>query len=282
VFTEEANIRKGIRIIAKIPTVLAFSHRIQTNLPLVEPSEELSHAANYYYMMTGREPSREVEKAFDDVLICHADHSINSSTFSCRVTVSTLSDIYSGITSAIGTLRGPLHGGANERVVRAMLDEIKKKENVIPWVKKKLENKEKVMGFGHRVYKTWDPRAKILRELSKNFWNKWEKGELIDKIPDPVHEYEHGEIGNIFEMTEILTEYMIATKNIYPNVDLYSAGLLHILGIPNALFTPLFAASRSAGWVAHALEQLSDNKLIRPRLRYIGDLDKNYIPLSER
>jgi len=282
VFTEEANIRKGIRIIAKIPTVLAFSHRIQTNLPLVEPSEELSHAANYYYMMTGREPSKEVEKAFDDVLICHADHSINSSTFSCRVTVSTLSDIYSGITSAIGTLRGPLHGGANERVVRAMLDEIKKKENVIPWVKKKLENKEKVMGFGHRVYKTWDPRAKILRELSKNFWDKWEKGELIDKIPDPTHEYEHGEIGNIFEMTEILTEYMIATKNIYPNVDLYSAGLLHILGIPNALFTPLFAASRSAGWVAHAIEQLSDNKLIRPRLRYLGDLDKNYIPLSER
>ncbi len=282
VFTEEANIRKGIRIIAKIPTVLAFSHRIQTNLPLVEPSMELSHAANYYYMMTGREPSKEVEKAFDDVLICHADHSINSSTFSCRVTVSTLSDIYSGITSAIGTLRGPLHGGANERVIRAMLDEIKQKENVLPWVKKKLEEKEKVMGFGHRVYKTWDPRAKILRELSKDFWNKWEKGELIDKIPDPIHKYEHGEIGNIFEMTEILTEYMIATKNIYPNVDLYSAGLLHILGIPNALFTPLFAASRSAGWVAHALEQLSDNKLIRPRLRYLGDLDKNYVPLSER
>jgi len=282
VFTEEANIRKGIRIIAKIPTVLAFSHRIQSNLPLVETSEELSHAANYYYMMTGREPSKDVEKAFDDVLICHADHSINSSTFSCRVTVSTLSDIYSGITSAIGTLRGPLHGGANERVIRAMIDEIKKKENVIPWVKKKLEDKEKIMGFGHRVYKTWDPRAKILRELSKDFWNKWEKGELIDKIPDPVHEYEHGEIGNIFEMTEVLTEYIIDTKNIYPNVDLYSAGLLHILGIPTALFTPLFAASRSAGWVAHAIEQLSDNKLIRPRLRYIGELDKNYISINER
>ena len=282
VFTEEANIRKGIRIIAKIPTVLAFSHRIQTNLPLIEPSEQLSHAANYYYMMTGREPSKEVEKAFDDVLICHADHSINSSTFSCRVTVSTLSDIYSGITSAIGTLRGPLHGGANERVILAMLNEIKKKENVIPWAKKKLEEKEKIMGFGHRVYKNWDPRAKILRDLSKDLWDKWEKGELIDKIPDPVHEYEHGEIGNIFEMTEMLTEYMIATKRIYPNVDLYSAGILHILGIPTPLFTPLFAASRSAGWVAHAIEQLSDNKLIRPRLRYIGELDKNYVPLSER
>ena len=281
-FSEEANIRKGIRIIAKIPTVLAFSHRIQSNLPLVEPSEELSHAANYYYMMTEREPHKEFEKAFDDILICHADHSINSSTFSCRVTVSTLSDIYSGITSAIGTLRGPLHGGANERVVRIMLDEIKRKDNVIPWVKTKLDNKEKIMGFGHRVYKNWDPRAIILRELSKTFWDKWEKGELIDKIPDPVHDSEHGEIDNMFEMTELLTDYIIKTKNIYPNVDLYSAGLLHILGIPTPLFTPLFAASRSAGWVAHAIEQLSDNKLIRPRLRYIGELDKTYIKLNQR
>ncbi len=282
IFTEEANIRKGIRIIAKIPTVLAFSHRIQTNLPLIEPSEELSHAANYYYMMTGREPSGDIEKAFDDVLICHADHSINSSTFSCRVTVSTLSDIYSGITSAIGTLRGPLHGGANERVVRMMLEEIKKKEDVLPWLKTKLENKEKIMGFGHRVYKTWDPRAKILREISKFFWERWERGEIIESIPDLVHDTEHGEIDNIFEMTELLTEYMINTKKIYPNVDLYSAGLLHILGIPTPLFTPLFAASRSAGWVAHAIEQLSDNKLIRPRLRYIGELDKNYITMHER
>jgi citrate synthase len=281
-FSEEANIRKGIRIIAKIPTVLAFSHRIQTNLPLIEPSEELSHAANYYYMMTGREPNKEIEKAFDDVLICHADHSINSSTFSCRVTVSTLSDIYSGITSAIGTLRGPLHGGANERVVRMMLEEVKKKENVLPWLKTKLENKEKVMGFGHRVYKTWDPRAKILREISKAFWERWEKGEKIEGIPDPVHDIEHGEIENIYEMTELLTNEMIKTKNIYPNVDLYSAGLLHILGIPTPLFTPLFAASRSAGWVAHAIEQLSDNKLIRPRLRYIGELDKNYMTMDQR
>ncbi|MFX1337643.1 MAG: citrate/2-methylcitrate synthase [Promethearchaeota archaeon] len=281
-FSEEANIRKGIRIIAKIPTVLAFSHRIQSNLPLVEPSEELSHAANYYYMMTGREPSKEFESAFDKILICQADHSINSSTFSCRVTVSTLSDIYSGITSAIGTLRGPLHGGANERVMRMMVEDIKKKENIIPFVMRKLENKEKIMGFGHRVYKTWDPRARILRELLRNFWEKWKKGEIIDKIPDPLHDIDHGEIDNIFEMTEVLVDYMVKTKNLYPNVDLYSAGLLHILGIPTPLFTPLFAASRSAGWVAHAIEQLSDNKLIRPRLRYIGDLDKNYIKIDRR
>jgi citrate synthase len=279
VFTEEANIRKGIRIIAKIPTVLALSHRIQSNLPVIEPSEELSHSCNYYYMMTGKIPSEEFKKFFDKILTCHADHSINSSTFSCRVTISTLSDIYSGITSAIGTLRGPLHGGANERVIRYMLEEIRKKENVIPWVQEKLTNKEKIMGFGHRVYKAWDPRAKILREISKNLWSDVEH---VEKIPDTNHKREHESIDNIFEMTELLADYMIKTKGIYPNVDLYSAGALHALGIPNALYTPLFAASRSAGWVAHAIEQYSNNKLIRPRLRYIGQLDKEYINIDKR
>ena len=278
-FSEEANIRKGIRIIAKIPTVLAFSHRIQGNLPLVEPSEDLSHASNYYYMMTGEVPNNEFTRYFDKILICHMDHSINSSTFSCRVTVSTLSDIYSGITSAIGTLRGPLHGGANERVINLMLNEIKKKKNVIPWAKSKLENKEKIMGFGHRVYKTWDPRATILRKISRELWSN---PEIIEKIPDLQHEEHREKIDNIFEMTETLTDFMINTENIYPNVDLYSAGALHALGIPTPLFTPLFAASRSAGWVAHAIEQLSDNKLIRPRLRYIGEMDKKYVNVEER
>jgi citrate synthase len=160
-----------------------------------------------------------------------------------------------------------------------MLEEIKKKENVIPWAKSKIENKEKIMGFGHRVYKTWDPRAKILREISKDLWSN---PEVVEKIPDIAHEDHKVEIDNIFEMTEKLTDFIIKTKNIYPNVDLYSAGALHALGVPTALFTPLFAASRSAGWVAHAIEQLSDNKLIRPRLRYIGELDKRYISISER
>ena len=280
-YTEPANIRKGLRIVAKMPTLLAFAHRIQTNLPLVEPSEDLSHSANYYYMMTGNRPNKDFEEAFDDVLICHADHSINSSTFSCRVTISTLSDIYSGITSAIGTLRGPLHGGANEAVMKYMVDEIKRKELVIPWAEKKFERKEKIMGFGHRVYKTWDPRAKILREISLDFFKKFQNGELIDKIPNNGHDI-HDEVDFIIEMTEILNDYVMKTKNLYPNVDLYSAGLLHTLGIPTASFTPLFAASRSAGWVAHALEQLKDNKLIRPRLHYIGSLDKNYVKIEER
>jgi citrate synthase len=280
-YTEPANIRKGLRIVAKIPTLLAFAHRIQTNLPLIEPSEDLSHSANYYYMMTGSKPNNDFEEAFDDILICHADHSINPSTFSCRVTVSTLSDIYSGITSAIGTLRGPLHGGANEAVMKYMVEEIKRKEHVIAWVEKKFKMKEKIMGFGHRVYKTWDPRARILRELSLDFFKKAQNGELIDKIPNNGHDI-HDEVDYIIEMTEILNDYVMKTKGLYPNVDLYSAGLLHTLGIPTASFTPLFAASRSAGWVAHALEQLKDNKLIRPRLRYIGKLDKNYLKIEAR
>ena len=285
IYTEEANIRKGLRIIAKMPTIIAFSHCIQQNQPLVEPSEELSHAGNYYYMMTGQEPSEKFERAFDKILICHADHSINASTFSCRVTVSTLSDIYSGITSAIGTLRGPLHGGANEAVAKYMFNEIKKKENVIPWAKKKLANKEKVMGFGHRVYKTWDPRAVIMRDLSLKFFTEYLDGVDFDRIPKNSGlelDHDHSEVDYIFEMTEILKDYMIKEKKIFPNVDLYSAGILHILGIPIAAFTPLFAASRCAGWVAHAIEQFKDNKMLRPRLKYVGKLNKRYKDISER
>jgi citrate synthase len=283
IYTEEANIRKGLRIMAKIPTIIAFSHRIQQNQPLVEPSDDgsLSHAGNYYYMMTGEKPSKEFESAFDKVLICHADHSINSSTFSCRVTVSTLSDLYSGITSAIGTLRGPLHGGANEAVINYMFNEIKTKDKVIKWAENKLAKKEKIMGFGHRVYKTWDPRAIIMRGLSKQLFEKYKNGDSIDRI-DSGKEHDHDEVDYIYDMTEILKDYMIEQKGIYPNVDLYSAGVLHILGIPNAAFTPLFAVSRCAGWVAHAIEQLNQNKLIRPRLKYIGELNKKYIPLTER
>jgi citrate synthase len=279
-YTEAANIRKGIRIIAKMPTLIAFAHRIQTNQSLVEPSGELSHAGNYYYMMTGDKPMDYFIDAFDKVLICHADHSINSSTFSCRVTVSTLSDLYSGITSAIGTLRGPLHGGANEAVMKAFTYEVKKNDNVVPWAEKRLESKEKIMGFGHRVYKTWDPRAKIMRSLAQKFYDAYKNGERLDTITETGHDHQHDDF--IFEMTEILTDYMIKTKKIYPNVDLYSAGLLHSLGIPMALYTPLFAASRSVGWVAHAIEQLADNKLIRPRLKYIGTLGKKYKEISDR
>ena len=221
IYTEDANIRKGLRIMAKMPTIIAFSHQIQTNQPLVEPSEDFSHAGNYYYMMTGEKPSEEFESAFDQVLICHADHSINASTMSCRVTVSTLSDLYSGITSAIGTLRGPLHGGANEAVIKYMFNEVKRKKNVLPWVKKKLANKEKIMGFGHRVYKTWDPRAVIMRDMAFKFWDKYKNGESIDRIDcGRAIDHDHEEVDYILEMTEILKDYMIEEKGINPNVDL--------------------------------------------------------------
>lgn len=275
-YSEQANIRKGIRLIAKIPTILAFSHRIQSNLPLVEPdlTNRFSHAANFYWMMCEREPTKEVESAFNKMLICHAEHDLNASTFSARVTVSTLSDIYSAITSAIGTLRGPLHGGANEKVIRYMLDEIKRKENVIPWVKAKLERKEKIMGFGHRVYKEWDPRALILRDVLKKFSDREKPIAVISEFDDNVD--------SILEMTDILTDYMIKEKGLFPNVDLYSAGLLYELGVPPPLYTPLFAASRSVGWIAHSIEQLKNNKLIRPRLRYVGEMDKEYEDISER
>jgi len=270
-----------MRIVAKIPTILAFSHRIQTNQPLIEPEEngELSHAANFYYMMTGSRPDPEIENGFDKLLICHAEHDLNASTFAARVTVSTLSDIYSAITSAIGTLRGPLHGGANEKVINYMLNEVRTKENVIPWAKNKLAKKEKIMGFGHRVYKTWDPRALILRGLWKNFADA--RKDMDRKSVRALFPEEEG-VDSIFDMTEILTEFMINEKGIYPNVDLYSAGLLHGLEVPTPLYTPLFAVSRSVGWVAHAVEQLRNNKLIRPRLRYMGEVDKKYISIEER
>ena len=164
--------------------------------------------------------------------------------------------------------------------MKALTYDVKKNEKVIPWAEERLNSKLKIMGFGHRVYKTWDPRAIILRNLSKKFYEAYKKGERIDPITETGHDHEHDDY--IFEMTEILKDFMIETKGIYPNVDLYSAGLLHSLGIPMALYTPLFAASRSVGWVAHALEQLADNKLIRPRLCYRGELGKEYIDLSNR
>jgi citrate synthase len=268
-YTESANIRKGIRIISKIPTILAYSHRIKANQPIIEPSKTLSHAGNFYYMMTGVMPTPEITDAFDKLLICQAEHDLNASTFSAIVTASTLSDIYSSVVSAIGTLRGPLHGGANERVINFLIYEVKTKANAIPWVEDKVKIKhEKIMGFGHRVYKTYDPRAIILKKICKSFWEREAKN--------------HPDHDNLFEIEEIIEEYMITNKKIYPNVDYYSAGLLHALNVPPPLYTPLFAASRSVGWIAHCLEQLKDNKLLRPRLRYIGELNKKYTDIAQR
>ena len=266
-YSEIANLNKGIRIIAKIPTILAYSHRIKGNVPLVEPLKDtkVSHAANFYYMMTGKVP--DIERAFDLSLIIQAEHDLNASTFASRLTVSTLSDIFSAVVSAIGALRGPLHGGANERVIE-MLKDIATKDRIIPYIEDRLARKEKVFGFGHRIYKQHDPRTFILKEQSKLFW---------DKVADrhTVHD-------NLHEMAEIIEDYMYKRKKLYPNVDFYSAPLLHALGVPSPLFTPLFAASRAVGWIAHAIEQLRDNKLIRPRLYYVGDVDREYIDIEKR
>jgi citrate synthase len=274
-YSEKANMRKGIRIIAKIPTLIAYAHRIESNLPLIEPKEEYALGENYYYMMTGEEPTPEIANAFDKILLTHAEHSSNASTFSARVTISTLSDIYSGVVSAIGTLRGPLHGGANERLIRALLDEVKTEDNVVPWAEGKLERKEKIMGFGHRVYKTYDPRGLILREISKGFWDRIDAGEYELKQPET-------DVGNLLRMVDILVDYMVTNKGLYPNVDCYSGTLLYALAVPPPLYTPFFAAARSAGWVAHMIEQLRDNKLIRPLLKYTGELDREFLDLESR
>ncbi len=267
-YSRAANVRKGMRIIAKIPTILAYSHRIKGNMPLIEPDKTLSHAANFYYMMTGKQPDEDIENAFDMLLMLQAEHTINASTFSARVTASTLSDIYSAVVSAIGTLRGPLHGGANEAVINYLLNEVKTLDDALPWVKKKFSNGEKIMGFGHRVYKTIDPRAKILRKTAKKFWDK-----IMETNPNDV---------NLYKIGETIETYMAEEKGLTPNVDFYSAILLHALGVPTLLYTPLFAASRSIGWVTHAIEQLENNKLIRPRLRYTGEIDRDYIPIAKR
>ena len=267
-YSEQANIRKSIRIIAKLPTILAFSHRIQSNLPLVEPSVTLGHAANFYYMLTGQSPTPDYANIFDKLLICHAEHSLNASTFAARVTVSTLSDIYSAVVSSIGTLRGPLHGGANEKVIQYFLEEIKTPDNVIPWAKKKLANNEKIMGFGHRVYKTYDPRGILLKPLTKKAWESF-----LEKNP------EHP---NFYAMALELEKFIYAEKGLNSNVDFISAILMYAIGIDPFLYTPIFAISRCVGWITHAMEQIRNNKLIRPRLHYCGELNKEYCPMGDR
>ncbi|MHA1794153.1 MAG: citrate/2-methylcitrate synthase [Promethearchaeota archaeon] len=261
-YSTEANIRKGIRIIAKIPTILSYSHRIKSNLPIIEPHENLSHAGNFYYMMTGKTPSKEIEQAFDKALILQSEHGSNASSFAARVTVSTLSDIYSAVVSAIGTLRGPLHGGANERVIM-MLKEIGEPERAEEYVLEKLGRHERIMGFGHRVYRTMDPRARHYRKLAE----KWCKATNNESL---------------LEISRIIMDVMKREKNLNPNVDFYSASFLYALGVPTLLYTPLFAASRAAGWVAHTIEQLDNNKLIRPLMKYEGDIDRKYVSLDDR
>jgi len=260
--SKEANYNKAIRLQAKISTIVTAFARIRKGLEPVEPRKDLSFAANFLYMLKGKEPEAIAVEAFNKALVLHADHELNASTFTARVCVATLSDVYSGITSAISALKGPLHGGANERVMK-MLTEIGEIENVEPYIREKLARKEKIMGFGHRVYRKGDPRAKHLKEMSRKLTTitgetKW------------------------YEMSTKIEEIVTSEKALPPNVDFYSASVYHSLGIEHDLFTPIFAVSRVSGWLAHILEQYDNNRLIRPRAEYVGPQKQAYIPIEQR
>lgn len=258
----EAARRIAGRLVAQFPTVVAAFHRLRQGLDPVAPTPTRGHAADFLAMLFGREPEPELARAMDVALILHADHELNASTFAARVTAATLSDMYAAVTSAVGTLKGPLHGGANEDVMR-VLQEIGRLERVREVVHAKLARKEKIPGFGHRVYRTEDPRVRHLRRLARD---------LGARASDLTW----------FELTRALEATVREEKGLYPNVDLYSAATYQAMGIPMDLFTSVFAVSRISGWTAHVLEQYGDNRLIRPRAEYIGPQRRAYVPLDLR
>jgi citrate synthase len=257
------NRRKAIRLTGQIATIVAAYHRLNQGQQVVDSDPTLGHAEDFLRMLDGAKPTPEAARAFDVALVLHADHELNASTFSARVTAATLSDIHSAITSAIGTLKGPLHGGANEAVIR-MLFEIGSLDRVDDFVHAKLARKEKIMGFGHRVYHTEDPRATHLRAMSKALAES--SGET-----------------RWYDMSRRIEKILNEEKKLNSNVDFYSASVYHILGIPPDLFTPIFAVSRISGWTAHVLEQYEHNRLIRPRAEYIGpEYPQPYVPIEAR
>ncbi|HUJ94333.1 MAG TPA: citrate synthase [Terriglobales bacterium] len=260
----DANMHKAIRLTSQIAMVVAAYDRIRKGKNVVEPDRSLSHAGNFLLMLNGEHPSATAERALDIALILHADHELNASTFAARVTAATLSDMHSAITSAIGALKGPLHGGANEAVFHILVAIDQAGADPVDYVKGMLAQKRKVPGFGHRVYHTEDPRATHLRQMSRDLGNssgqsKW------------------------FEISRRIEEFVRDDKKLNANVDFYSASTYHTLGIDVDLFTPVFAVSRISGWTAHVIEQLDDNRLIRPRADYIGPpYPQHYIPIDRR
>ncbi len=262
--TPEANYHKSLRLTSQLAMIVAAYDRIRKGRPVVEPDRSLSHAANFLLMLNGDPPSRTAERALDIALILHADHELNASTFAARVTAATLSDMHSAITSGIGALKGPLHGGANEAVFKILEEIDKNGADPVEHVKGLLAQKKKIPGFGHRVYHTEDPRATHLRQMSR------ELGESSGQAK--WWEYSHK-----------IEQFMKAEKKLNANVDFYSASTYHTLAIELDLFTPIFAVSRIAGWTAHVMEQLSDNRLIRPRAEYVGPAyPQPYVPLDRR
>ena len=261
----EGRIDKALGILAKMPTIITAFERIRNLKEPIQPKPGLGHAADFLYMLTGKEPDPYDAHVMDVALILHAEHEMNASTFSCTVTASTLADMYSIITSGIGTLRGPLHGGANEAALRTVL-EVGQPSNAESYVVEALAQKKKIMGFGHRVYKTWDPRYVILKKLG---------GELAER---------RGQT-KLFETAvaiETSARKHLADLPIFPNVDSYSGIVFHTLGIPTELFTPIFAMSRIAGWTAHTIEYLEANRLIRPKAFYEGKTGLRYLPIDSR
>lgn len=257
------NSERAVALCAQIPLIIAYYHRHRQGLAVPEIRKDLSEAGSFLYLMTGEEPTPEATHTLDVAYIIHADHGMNASTFSARVTIATLSDMYSAITSAIGTLKGPLHGGANEGVIDMLL-EIGEEDKVDAWVEDKMAKKAKIMGIGHRVYKVLDPRAPHLQKMAIK---------LTEELGEPKW----------IRMSERIATIMRERKNLNANVDFYSATVYYSLGIPTDLFTPIFAISRAAGWTAQVLEQLEDNRLYRPLTEYTGPTPPQpIVPIDER
>ena len=260
----DANVAKAVRLTSQIAMIVAAYDRIRKGKPVVEPDRSLSHAANFLLQLNGERPSPTAERALDVALILHADHELNASTFAARVTAATLSDMHSAITSAIGALKGPLHGGANEAVFRILETIDGNGADPVEYVKGMLAQKKKVPGFGHRVYHTDDPRATHLRLMSRDLGHSSSQAKW-------------------YEMSRKIEEFVKAEKKLNANVDFYSGSTYHTLGIDVDLFTPIFAVSRVSGWAAHVIEQLDDNRLIRPRADYLGpEYPVRYVPIDKR
>ncbi|MBC7643789.1 MAG: citrate synthase [Thermoleophilia bacterium] len=260
--SHDANLRKANRLTARIATIIGYYEARRVGREPIESDISLNHAANLLYLITGKQPTELEAHVFDQALILHADHELPASTFAARVIAATLSDMYSAITGAVGALKGPLHGGANQKVME-MLEEMGSVDAAEPWVLAAFERKERLMGFGHRVYKTYDPRAKILKELA---------ADLAKSTGD----------SKWYDMSVIVERVVMEQKGLYPNVDFYAASVYRMLGIPTELFTMIFAASRIVGWTSHVVEQHDDNRLIRPTSEYTGAKEAPYAKLEDR
>jgi citrate synthase len=257
-----ANVRKAERLIARMPTAVAFRERISTGRPVIAPRDDLDHAANFLHMVNGTVPSETMRAAFDLSMVLYTEHELNASTFAARVTVSTLSDLHSGIVAAIGALKGPLHGGANEEAWK-VLEQVGSPENAERWIADALARKERIMGFGHRVYKSGDPRNRILEPYC---------AQLAAEIGDDRWE----------RIAEPIARAVTTQKRLPPNVDWTTARLYHYMNLATDLYTPIFAMARVAGWSAHVIEQLDHNRLMRPRARYTGPASRKVKPIDRR